>query len=585
MLPRFLPTLAAALAAALVMAGSTPASAQGLAGFGVDRFEPAERNGEWFAADTLDLRGDFRPSLGLVLGGQYRPLVVHRADGGITSVVRDLWTLHAGAAVNLAGRVRFGLDVPIVLFDDGTSASVGAKTLLAPDAAQTVGDTRLALDVRLAGEHGDPATLALGARLWLPTGTPENYVSDGTVRAEPRIAAAGDVGVFTWAANAGFHFGRPERWVGSTKLGQELRLGAAAGLRLLGGRLVVGPELGFGAVVLSEPATPAPVNAPASGGAIALEGIFGAHFTAGMVRFGAGAGAGFTDAPGTPTFRVLLGIELVPPVEAPAPPPPPPKPTLPPPADDDHDGISNGADACPSIAGDPNVDPRRNGCPADQDQDGFPDRVDACPTVPGVESSDPKRLGCPSDRDEDGIWDKEDACLDEKGVASSVPTFNGCPADVDKDGVANEVDACPREAGKPNPDPAKNGCPTAYIASGVIKILDQVQFKPGSAELQPGGASEEILLAVLAVLRDHPEIKKLSIEGHTDRSGDPRLNKLLSGKRAAAVVKWLAQHGVAADRLSSIGWGSERPIAENATEAGRRLNRRVEFHIVDPPTH
>lgn len=557
------------------------ASAQAIPGFTVDRFEPSERNGEWFAADTLDLRGGFRPSVGVVLGGQYRPLVVSRADGGITSVVRDLWTLHAGAAVNLAGRVRFGLDVPIVLYEDGRPAPVGRETLLAPDTAQTVGDTRLALDLRLAGEHGAPFTLALGTRVWFPTGTPENYVSDATVRAEPRVAAAGDVGVFTWAANVGFHFGRPERWIGSTKLGQEVRAGGAAGLRLLQGRFVVGPELSFGAVVLSDPATPAPPNGSA---ALAFEGLLGAHYTAGAVRFGAGIGAGFTDGLGTPTVRALFGLEIVAPVAvAPPPAPPPVRPVVGPP-DDDRDRIPNERDACPNIPGDANVDPALNGCPSDQDRDGIADRVDACPLVPGIDSADPKRIGCPSDRDEDGVWDKDDACLDEKGVASAVPIFNGCPADIDRDGITNESDACPREPGRANPDPAKNGCPTAYIASGVIKILDQVQFKPGSAEIQPGAASEEILLAVLAILRDHAEIRRLGVEGHTDRSGDPRLNKLLSAKRAAAVVKWLVQHGIAAERLTSLGWGSERPLAENATEAGRRLNRRVEFHILDPAT-
>lgn len=57
------------------------------------------------------------------------------------------------------------------------------------------------------------------------------------------------------------------------------------------------------------------------------------------------------------------------------------------------------------------------------------------------------------------------------------------------------------------------------------------------------------------------------------------MNKKLSGDRAASVVKWLAGHGIDKTRLSSSGFGQEKPIDSNATEDGRRQNRRVEFHI------
>jgi OOP family OmpA-OmpF porin len=56
-------------------------------------------------------------------------------------------------------------------------------------------------------------------------------------------------------------------------------------------------------------------------------------------------------------------------------------------------------------------------------------------------------------------------------------------------------------------------------------------------------------------------------------------NFKLSGRRAASVVQWLVQHGIAKKRLTSEGFGLERPLADNATEEGREKNRRVEFHI------
>jgi len=58
------------------------------------------------------------------------------------------------------------------------------------------------------------------------------------------------------------------------------------------------------------------------------------------------------------------------------------------------------------------------------------------------------------------------------------------------------------------------------------------------------------------------------------------LNQKLSQARAASVIAWLVAHGVAANRLSPQGFGASHPVADNATEAGRALNRRVEMQLV-----
>ena len=91
--------------------------------------------------------------------------------------------------------------------------------------------------------------------------------------------------------------------------------------------------------------------------------------------------------------------------------------------------------------------------------------------------------------------------------------------------------------------------------------------------------SDNVLNAVLEIMQSHSEITKLSIEGHTDNRGGGAYNKKLSQRRAASVVKWLTSHGIDASRLSSAGYGAERPIDENSTADGRQRNRRVEFHI------
>jgi outer membrane protein OmpA-like peptidoglycan-associated protein len=69
------------------------------------------------------------------------------------------------------------------------------------------------------------------------------------------------------------------------------------------------------------------------------------------------------------------------------------------------------------------------------------------------------------------------------------------------------------------------------------------------------------------------------IEGHTDNVGKAAMNKKLSKERAQSVMAWLVMHGISTARVSAQGFGMDRPIDDNATEAGRKNNRRVEFHI------
>jgi len=73
---------------------------------------------------------------------------------------------------------------------------------------------------------------------------------------------------------------------------------------------------------------------------------------------------------------------------------------------------------------------------------------------------------------------------------------------------------------------------------------------------------------------------KISVEGHTDSEGIPERNNPLSERRAKAVSDYLTAAGVDASRLSTVGYGAERPIADNETAAGRAKNRRIEFKVI-----
>jgi outer membrane protein OmpA-like peptidoglycan-associated protein len=80
---------------------------------------------------------------------------------------------------------------------------------------------------------------------------------------------------------------------------------------------------------------------------------------------------------------------------------------------------------------------------------------------------------------------------------------------------------------------------------------------------------------IAALLKAHADLK-VSIEGHTDNVGTPQSNKILSQERAKSVVNAAVQKGIVAERMTAVGWGQEKPIADNRSEDGRAKNRRVE---------
>ena len=588
-----------AIFASVVLAGifaASSASAQE-AGFAIDRFEPSERGSDWFTLDSLDLRGNARPAFGVVGDYNVRPLVIYDHNGNINeSVVRNQFILHAGAAFVFLNRFRVAADMPFQIFADGHQGSVAGVTYNPPANDQALGDLRLSADARLFGEYGDVVTLAIGAQVSLPTGSQDNYMSDGQVRFMPRAVVAGDVGPIAYSARLGVQYRGNSNTLDGGAIDSEFNFGGSLGVRAFDHALLIGPEV-YGSTTFDnafdKQSTP-------------LEAVLGPHiFLKNGLRFGAGVGTGLTRGFGSPIARTLFSIEFVPPYEKPVTDrdgdgipddkdacpdvpgvgsPDPLKngcPLPPPPSDRDHDGIIDDNDACPDTPGVASDDPKKNGCPSDRDNDGIIDAQDACPDVAGVKSDDPKKNGCPPDRDSDGILDADDACPDTPGVKSSNPKYNGCPADVDGDGILNDVDACPEEKGLPNADPKKNGCPRAYVQAGQIKILDQVKFKTDSAAIVVGKDSDDILQAVLKILQDHTEIHMISIEGHTDNTGKAAHNKTLSAARAKSVMNWLIKHGIDKSHLTSVGFGQERPIGDNTTTEGKAENRRVEFHIVE----
>lgn len=240
---------------------------------------------------------------------------------------------------------------------------------------------------------------------------------------------------------------------------------------------------------------------------------------------------------GTFHVQALAGLSFVLNRKLPAIPPESPAPIDP---DRDNDGLLNAEDQCPDDAG-----PAPTGCP-DADGDGFIDRVDACPEVPGVEPD-----GCPmKDTDGDLIADLNDECVFQPETVNNIADEDGCPDDLPPKLVAlqDELRGIEFDFGKDT------------IRAGSTKVLDQT----------------------VEAMTEFPLVK-VRIVGHTDNVGKPEDNLELSKRRAAAVKKYLTDRGVATARIETDGKGDGDPVADNATEAGRAKNRRIEFEVTENP--
>lgn len=255
------------------------------------------------------------------------------------------------------------------------------------------------------------------------------------------------------------------------------------------------------------------------------------------------------------------------------------------PGDKDGDGYLDPEDKCPDDPENYNGYQDEDGCPDDPDTDGdgIPDSKDSCVLDPEDKDGYLDDDGCPEpDNDLDGILDANDkdstgkSCANDPEDPDGYEDADGCPEpDNDNDKVVDLEDQCPNEPGPAGGD--KPGCPKkslVIVTDKEIKITQQIHFQFDKDKIRP--ESFKILDAVVEALKQNPKIK-IEVQGHTDNKGRPEYNKKLSDRRAAAVMKYLISHGIDAYRLTSHGYGMERPLMDNGTDQGRAINRRVQF--------
>jgi OOP family OmpA-OmpF porin len=225
-----------------------------------------------------------------------------------------------------------------------------------------------------------------------------------------------------------------------------------------------------------------------------------------------------------------------------APPPPTPQ-------DPDGDGIFGTADKCPMVAEDRDGFEDDDGCPdPDNDKDGIPDAMDKCPNQPETRNGIDDEDGCPEiDSDGDGFLGSRDKCPDAPETVNGYKDDDGCP------------DELPVEVKK------------------FTGVIEGINFKTASSEILPG--SYGILDRAVKVLQDFPDIR-MEIQGHTDNRGKADYNRELSQRRAESVRDYFIAKGLKSERLTAVGYGFDRPVADNVSEFGRSKNRRTEFRLI-----
>ncbi|MCA2977805.1 MAG: OmpA family protein [Myxococcaceae bacterium] len=532
---------------------------------------------------------------GLWVGWAKNPLVLRRtADGTrVGSLLEDRVGGGVVGALSFLDRYQLGFELPVVLGNGRPSRLEGATLGDLPlVAGPGLGDLRLQAKAGLLREAAHLVDLAVLTAVTLPTSGGSRYLgSSGTV-ITPEVAVSRAFGNLRAAVNLGAAFRTERPRVLDLSIGHELLARLAVAYRFNQTDASALP-LELGVTALGGFSLQRPFQG-SNGSPVELKG-YAAWDALGWLQVFLGAGVGAAQGWGQPDWRLFGGLRLgTPDARRVAAPPP----------DADADGVADAEDRCPAEAG----PAARQGCPArdeDADRDGLTDATDACPTKAGP----PENKGCPdADGDGDSVVDRLDRCPTQPEDKDGVDDGDGCPdpdPDDDGDGVPDRTDACAKVAGVPEnrgcpdtdgdgdsvvdrldncpaePGPAANaGCKKAQavaLQAGKLEIREAVAFATNRAVIEP--RSFAMLDNVAAVLRAHPELLTVRIEGHTDDQGDDAKNLTLSQARADAVRDYLVNKGIAATRLVAEGFGEARPIADNATDAGRAKNRRVEFNF------
>ncbi|MCB9367216.1 MAG: OmpA family protein [Calditrichaeota bacterium] len=213
-------------------------------------------------------------------------------------------------------------------------------------------------------------------------------------------------------------------------------------------------------------------------------------------------------------------------------------------ADTDGDGLGDGEEVNVHMT---------NPTMKDTDGDGLDD---------GAEINDHKTDPLKKDTDGDGLTD---------GGEVNDHKTNPLDKDTDKGSVEDGVEVN-RGDNPLNPDDDVEKLVVTEVGQAIT--LEGIVFETSKADIKP--ESEEILTKAYNTLRLNPELE-VEIQGHTDSRGAKAYNKKLSQQRAESVKAWLVAKGIDGARMTTKGFGPDKPVGDNNTDEGRQKNRRIDF--------
>ncbi len=564
-------------------------------------FRPSIDSRATLWTDDALLAPSGRATLRLAGNWARNPLVVHWDDGTSVALLSDIANLDLLGGVTL-WRLRAGVDLPLYLLSTGDKASGG------------VGLGDLGVELRgglLAEEEDAPLGLALHGRVILPTATVGEGLGSPGAGGELGLIASKSMGKALLSANLGTRFVPETKLINLEvddqfyyRIGGGYALTDAAGLSVdLAGHMNYNEPFG------NPDANP-------------VEGLLGGwyRFMDQLVLRG-GVGHGFTGGIGSPDVRVVAMLGWEPPIEA----------------DQDRDGLADSKDGCPAQPEDEDGWDDSDGCPDPSamltvtvvDGEGKPvvgakvavsgpqafeggsgARGDLHPGSYRLNVSAPGWIGASQEVQMAAGDDQQVTVTLEAALALvqvRVVGPDGQP--VEAEFTVGDSERVSTKGGKGQLQVAAGDHGLTLRAEGYvvenqklslgggetklvevelrptqveltaekIEIKGEVFFDTAKATIQPD--SFALLDEVVQVMKDHPEVLRLRIEGHTDSRGDAEPNLVLSRERAAAVLAYLQDKGVAPERLESEGYGETRPLDKRENEAAWKKNRRVDFYI------
>lgn len=581
--------LASSLATALLLVGlAAPGLAATAPALNAQSFQPAAGLHDGSLTRTIQLQGTDAWHALASLHYTRKALRFINSSGDtrqVQTVLGDLWMLDVGGSYGYGSWIfEAGLPTAVVVRGGGPPLSQTA----APQ-APAFGDLRLGVRRHLLKLDPGAGVLDLGVRLGyaLPTAAAGSWLGGSGTEVDAAALATWAMGPWLVAMDAGVRLQArealtvqavdPATGLGALDKGkpvtfEALSSGSVALLRALVGRSLLEGRLRLRAEAQYRLAIAADVTRD--------QDLFELHGDAdwalgrGVWRVFAGGGTATTSSWGSAQARLQVGLRFTPGLL---------------PSDRDADGIDDRDDRCPDKAEDRDGYEDGDGCPElDNDGDGVPDSRDRCPLVAedldGVDDAD----GCPDpDNDGDGVLDARDRCPTVAEDRDQHEDADGCPdPDNDKDGIADVDDLCPDKAENINGFEDQDGCPDVAPPPLVIRQDDRLRpsgritFDFGTVNVS--ATSRLLLDAVAAWLKQHPEVKALQVEGHTDDNGKHEALVTLSLQRAEAVKAHLLAAGALDEaRILARGFGDDRPVAPNDTLEGRTRNRRIDLVLLD----